>query len=494
MVGVVDKSKACHACRKRRVVCDFGRPHCLRCQRAGLECTGYQRRALFVNRTIANSSSSTEHVVPSISSNLEYVDEDDIAVDYRSMSRALTLSHYDMHDFRAAALRILSRLYLPRNGISERHLAVGQGHWVETACNCSQNSSALDQSLLALCASQLYITRRGNVTLDQALEVYSSGLSKLATDIYHVESRNLPCLLASIVALSTCELFICPSTSGWRAHVQGMAELLRFRLDGDYVGISIEDWESLCARARVVSVLIGLINETNSNITTAQWRKMVPNRLKDDALDELLDMASNLPAIFETPEAFEYPISVLLGTLKHIYDWEKCLRKRLPAPPYAFVPSQLHNPSDDDFAEPLCPLSLEFSTFQIASCLIVCWGVQLQTLWMILRLHKKASESTSLDQVWDFLDQTVFKKTSPVTAIRVEAKRRAGLLCQCVEYTHREEMGSIGPQSMVYAKGLLRRYFAEQDMSRELVWCRNIPYMTNQRGERFTIQILDFRA
>jgi hypothetical protein len=158
------------------------------------------------------------------------------------------------------------------------------------------------------------------------------------------------------------------------------------------------------------------------------------------------------------------------------------------------VPSQLSNPADDGHDEPLYPLVLDFPALQIASCLIIFWAATLQTLAMVTSLLKAANEPPSLESVWGFLDKKLFKHTSPQIAIIVEAKRRAGLLCQCIEYTHREEMGSIGPQSMTYARGVLLRYFAEQKMSRELTWCQNIPHMTNQRGEKFTVQLLDFRA
>jgi hypothetical protein len=118
----------------------------------------------------------------------------------------------------------------------------------------------------------------------------------------------------------------------------------------------------------------------------------------------------------------------------------------------------------------------------------------LQTLATIIRLRKTSSAASSIELVWSFLDKKLFRNAAPGTAIRVEARRRAGLLCQCIEYTHREEMGSIGPQCMTYARSIMLQFFSEQDMLRELAWCQNIPHMTNERGERFAVQMLDFRA
>ncbi|EPE10372.1 fungal transcriptional regulatory protein [Ophiostoma piceae UAMH 11346] len=51
MVGVPGRSKACATCRRRKKGCDFQRPSCTQCLRAGLECGGYERGRIFVHTT-----------------------------------------------------------------------------------------------------------------------------------------------------------------------------------------------------------------------------------------------------------------------------------------------------------------------------------------------------------------------------------------------------------------------------------------------------------
>ncbi|KAH8168490.1 fungal zn(2)-Cys(6) binuclear cluster domain-containing protein [Sarocladium implicatum] len=493
MVGVAGRSKACHNCRKRRVACGLERPHCLRCQKAGLDCSGYIRhRALFVNRTIANPSTTAHDAISTRTFSTDA--SQDVVDDYYGMYGAFTSGQYIYKDFRATAFRILRQLYLPRKHVANASLAVGASFWVEAVCNCPQESPTLDHALLALCASQLYITRRGDMTLDQALEIYSNGLSKLAKCLQSVEPSHLPSLLASIVAFATCELFICPLNSGWRAHVQGMAELLRYRVSLHHQDGSISSWMQLCARARVMSVLTGLMTRTQSNVTAAQWRTIMPDRPQDDPFDDLLDIMSELPALLEMPDSSREHVAEILRVIDGIYAWERDFRKRNAAATYSFVPSRLCNSADEGHDEKLYPLVLDFPSLQIAACFIVCWAAMLQTLAKIMRLGNNVDDPHILQPVWAFLDQKMFRHASPKTAVIVEAKRRAGLLCQCIEYTHREELRSLGPQSMVSARCLLLRFFAEQDMSRELAWCRNIPYMTDQRGEKFAVQLLDFRV
>ncbi|KAH8732187.1 hypothetical protein GQ44DRAFT_640507 [Phaeosphaeriaceae sp. PMI808] len=55
MVNVGGRSKGCSTCRRRRVKCDENSPVCLRCQRAGLECSGPKVEMSFVEANIVTS-------------------------------------------------------------------------------------------------------------------------------------------------------------------------------------------------------------------------------------------------------------------------------------------------------------------------------------------------------------------------------------------------------------------------------------------------------
>lgn len=43
------KTSGCGTCKRRKVKCDDTRPKCIRCLKAGIECTGYGQRVRFVN-------------------------------------------------------------------------------------------------------------------------------------------------------------------------------------------------------------------------------------------------------------------------------------------------------------------------------------------------------------------------------------------------------------------------------------------------------------
>lgn len=47
-------SKGCYTCRRRRIVCDNGRPTCRKCRDAGKECLGYQKPLVWVKGGVAS--------------------------------------------------------------------------------------------------------------------------------------------------------------------------------------------------------------------------------------------------------------------------------------------------------------------------------------------------------------------------------------------------------------------------------------------------------
>ncbi|KAL2211713.1 hypothetical protein CC79DRAFT_1364010 [Sarocladium strictum] len=501
MVGIGKKPKACLNCRKRRIVCSFERPRCLRCSKEGVQCLGYERRLLFINHTLPNPSPSTKEgiLVSKVPDSSPQEDAfQDVADTFYDLSRMLASSSYSTIIFRAKAFQILRRIYLP-TGQPDESIAVGSCSWVETVCECPRPNSTLDQSILALCAAQLYITRSGSISLDRALEYYSNGLARLSADLQHIDSTTLASLLASVVVLSTCELFVCPLNAGWHAHVQGIAELLRYR------GLLLADlgqyppaWDRLCSRARIMCVLTGLMNQSSSMVSREQWRTILPPTPSDDPLDGLLDIICELPAFFEESALSRNSTTDIFRILLRVYDWEKAFRRKVGSSPYTYVPSLLWSPVDAGHDERLYPLVLDFPSLQVACCLIICWATMLQSLTVITRLRKEGGTSSEsslfAENVWACLDQKTFKSMSAEGALSVEAKRRAGLLCQCIEYTHGDDMGSLGPQCMTFARGVLRQYYEQEGMTRQLSWCENIPNMTNQQGERMRVQLHTFRA
>lgn len=47
-------TKGCYTCRRRRIICDNGKPTCRKCRDAGKECLGYQKPLVWVKGGVAS--------------------------------------------------------------------------------------------------------------------------------------------------------------------------------------------------------------------------------------------------------------------------------------------------------------------------------------------------------------------------------------------------------------------------------------------------------
>jgi hypothetical protein len=227
MVGVAGKSRACHDCKRRRVKvravkhiqkyaklfsqCDYRRPSCMRCEKAGRSCLGYDRTAIFVNRTLTKPS--TNALVAISEARLHY----DRSVQNRPSKlhqafEQLLSSTSDLSctpvAFRSLAWKILKELYLPSLPPSDHTpiTATSCYSWLSAVCQMKLESHVLDHSLLTFCAIQICIAEPRSVPLDLALHLYSQALSKLAQNLEYTHEQDKNETLAAIVVLSTCEV------------------------------------------------------------------------------------------------------------------------------------------------------------------------------------------------------------------------------------------------------------------------------------------------
>jgi hypothetical protein len=249
-------------------------------------------------------------------------------------------------------------------------------------------------------------------------------------------------------------------------------------------------------------------------MTAKKWAEMIPNHTPADPLDQLMDMACGLPAVLEAteklqsepePEPPEHDqataIQALTIILQNIYIWQFELRQSSSSPLYTTTPSQLVGPVDQAYGTKTFPFAINFRSIQVASCLTVSWAIQLQVHYTLLRLCA-TSELETLNLPADFSLHSTHgsnqkeqgeASTNPSNSIRVEADRLARCLCQSIEYCHRVEMGTFGPQTMLYSQWVMRQYFQHVGAERELLWCRNVEHM-HGTGARFGIKMMAFQG
>lgn len=245
-MGVAGKSKACHECRIRRVKCDFERPRCQRCAKAQIQCSGYKQKTIFINRTSKNPLTSAAVV-------LAEHRQTSAQIVKRHLSRSqLTLPCTTSPRFRLAAFELLQNVYLPQLEFADGNTNTAPFDWVRAVCELQEPCVLLDHSLLAFCTAQLYVTGLADVSYEETSDRYHAALRQISSVPSWDGDTRVDYILASIVVLSTCEMFISPTDDGWRLHVQGVASMLPMRKGTSAMPPS--SWISLCSRLRLISV------------------------------------------------------------------------------------------------------------------------------------------------------------------------------------------------------------------------------------------------
>ena len=232
----------------------------------------------------------------------------------------------------------------------------------------------------------------------------------------------------------------------------------------------------------------------------------MPGYENTDSLDNLMDLVGELPhalalyehQINEPLVEGEHPaIITMVRTLAELYDWQTALREN-ESPLYTVGPAQLKNPSDDAYTSRLFPFALNFRCLQVGLYCVVSWAMQLQIYTSLLRCPGNESKSIRslafVCAVEHSEDELLGSLTSlPSETIKAEADRIVRLICQCIEYCNRLEMGIFGPQTMLFTQWTMRSYFRQLGAERELSWCLNIP---NMRGAptRCGIRLMAFQG
>lgn len=510
MVGVAGKSKACNDCKRRRVKCGFERPGCARCAKAKIQCSGYDQEVIYVNRTLANPSTSAPTVLARArtkrAKSCPIQDELDDLIELLSTSRKTA------SPFRRKAFHLLQKLYLPQPAVADNDPnSGGSVTWVNAVCELEGPCSALDHALVAFCTAQVYITETGNVSHQLSVERYHHALGLLSSVLSWEGEDRLDYILASIVVLSTCELFICSTDDGWRVHIQGIADVLR--LKNRVSKMPTEVWISLCSRLRVMTVsndkvatlfanilakvLSQLTRKQQVSVTAAQWTELLPGYLNTNPIDKLMSLVCELPGVLANANKLFYTayagraeetaaVTALWAGLADIRKWEAELHATSSTFLYVATPSKLVNPSDSSHKTKLFPYSLEFRSLQVASYFVSSWSMQLHILITLLRLSQEVGVAETVPiQFGDLLQD--------FDGVQNEGEKLYRSLCQSIEFSHRIEMGTFGPQIMLYAKFVMHCFIARYGSERDLEWFLNISNMSGP-PTRCAIKLMTFQG
>ncbi|KAK9235229.1 hypothetical protein V1525DRAFT_390679 [Lipomyces kononenkoae] len=506
MVGVAGKSQACNTCKRRRVKCDLRRPTCFRCEKANITCAGYERDHIFINctptqRSLTAASVIAEAKLEDSKQRLLPVYEEDV----RSLIfQATNPSSCLPVEFRRNAAKLLRKIYCP-----EKHWhAMGSAcAWLGYLDVLTEESQALDLAILAFCVVQTQLTKTSSFSLEEGLQFYSDALRHHRTDLQDEHKRSRDESLATITVLTTCELFANPIDLPWRVHALGIAEILRLRAQS---GPQTRTWNRLSSRLRLVCILDSLTKEQPRFRSSGEWLAMSRN-VYSQPVDRLLDIITNVPATFGQCNALmdgAHPeqqdnemtsiIKELIGVVNQIHHWQNRTKFDGSRIPYWAVLSQIHNPADDKYPTKLFPFALEFDSLDSAIMFSFTWSACLQIFNKIIHIHRWFSSYAAylpgLQETFGHVMQQDLQTTSTdesdymdpnkisIYFIKAEADKLGRLLCQCVEYCFRTDVGTLGPQSFRYPQWTMRQFFRQNaGYERELEWALQIKYVSGPR-------------
>ncbi|KAF5664980.1 hypothetical protein FHETE_6840 [Fusarium heterosporum] len=506
MVGVPGKSKACQACKKRRVKCDLTRPSCLRCSRAGITCRGYERSTLWVHRTQTQPNISALSVVQDarLQEQIQFTSElkDWIGLLRRMRTQVDASESYDVATFRRDALTISENIYFPGSRLKKAEEDLTPSSWLRAVCQMQRLSQTLDHSLVAFCAIQIRLSGEPDISYDETVHLYNIALSKI------IAILDSPCVgisdesLASIVILSTCELFLFHASSSWNAHAQGISEILRYRAVADTI---TQSWSDLCRRLCIICVIQAMVQKHSLILEPHIWRQHIGPPTEPASFGGLLDLVINIPSVMADARSLaqvdkDYinralQIDLLIQkfheldhwrTLHHQYSWTQS-----QIPVYWSVPARAINPAEKNYEDKLFPFALVFSSIAAATTWIFASSMMLDILDTVILLCPGHIPNNSMLASIDhnLYDGAV---SNVLHAVKVDADRLARLLCQTIEYCYRSENGTFGPQMTCYMQATLLRYFAHCGLTRELEWCRAISKMECP-GTSFGIVLMQLR-
>lgn len=498
------------------------RPVCRKCIKAKRTCTGYDRDLIFVNRTPSSSSATATSVLAERKA-LRQLKDAALAnpTSEADLHSLFSESRHSCCEFRKYAVRLLEATYLPKRPVSTSE---GSFSWAYRLSDLLKPSKALDTSLFAFCLSQLHVTGKGCASLYQCLDQYNTALRYLYADLDDPEKRSQEETLAAIIVLSTCELYVCPVSTGWSVHAHGIAEVLRLR---DPETTNTPAWRHLFSRMRLVCTIEALTKRQAQILKNDIWRQIVTKSNVSGPLDEVFQMAGDIPILLERAVSLASitdrgtllresaaVAQSLLAMVKSFDLWLDECWKATTALRVWPVPSRVANPADVDPSNSTFPFCFEFESLVVAVPVIMCWGTAAQLYSNVIQIHDlveaRLDRRITLQYLLSQADTTVVDaagtseassqntplptadKVRSIQDIRDEGTKMARNVCRSLEYLHRIEMGTYGGHATTYPAWSARQYFRlHPGHEREASWLQSMHKMEGP-GTRWGLALMTF--
>ncbi|RKL04930.1 hypothetical protein BFJ70_g17153 [Fusarium oxysporum] len=367
-------------------------------------------------------------------------------------------------------------------------------------------NDALDNSLLAFCAIQIRLSGKASFSYHETVRLYNHALSKTITILDSPRVANSDEILAAIVILSTCEVFLLHASTSWNAHAQGISEILYRRRIPEKTSLN---WTNLCRRLCIICVIQALFQRRSLILEPDIWRQHIGLPVALGSFSKFLDIIIDIPSVMagahtlilhketDLKQSLQC-FSLLHQKFRDLDHWRELHHRSTTAyiqgPLYWSVLSRANNPTDDGYVDKLFPFALMFSSVESACAWVLCSTIMLDVLYTISLLGlSNVSNDKTLPSLTDIIEDKIPEyNASNISSIGLtDADRLARMLCQSIEFCYRRVNGTFGPQMTSYTQSILLRYFSYRGLNRELEWCIAIKDMRGP-GTNFDVNVRQF--
>ncbi|KAK0615154.1 hypothetical protein B0T17DRAFT_619960 [Bombardia bombarda] len=299
MVGVPGRSKGCNTCRKRKKGCDFLRPACRQCLKAGLSCAGYERPRTFVNTTGPGSHAYTAVAATrttNINTTITLPD---------SLARAAYEDRY---------IAMFWDAYIPLGRDIEPYQAFVNPSWPKVAQNLYPYHAVLRKAVLALGLSTIGRRDRQQWMVHEGLAFYACALKDMLGELRRPERWRSDALLASSEILSLYEILYgkddgndshsLSQVQSWLSHNMGtMALLLQRPPEMHTEGNANHIFHSV----RMHLAISCLKMRRRCPLSSHQWKTIPFIHITKTPKDALLDIFVDCPGMLQDLDLVSAP-------------------------------------------------------------------------------------------------------------------------------------------------------------------------------------------
>ncbi|KAJ5834556.1 hypothetical protein N7447_000582 [Penicillium robsamsonii] len=270
MVGV-PRSNGCSLCVKRRVKCDQGLPGCVKCDKYGEPCPGYDRGFKFVTgkpyrdrRQPNPRSDKKDGTRPRSTTSNSEIDLDPIYQSLVQREKPSSLISVDLNVVQHLCVLIddFSQPYTP----SPTHVVV---RWFGFLPSIYGQNRVLDATIRSFTAHHFGRTTQNTQMVSYARSTYGEALRGLRKSLETPAESLSSHIFCAVVLLCMYELFTdTENPESWMKHAKGLSQLVRIRGPDRY---NTELDVMLLKAARGVIVMHSMFSGEECFLASDEW-------------------------------------------------------------------------------------------------------------------------------------------------------------------------------------------------------------------------------